>query len=448
VARWSKVQPSGSSLDFYSTSSFSRFNLVPAAETQGVNDGIVQVNVPAIAAFTDETDTPEGFSRGASRAVAAADPCVDFRVFDTNGDGRVTPSELAILYVRVANPTPAIDSDGDGVFEIDANNDNRGAKRTVLDVGPLDGLDISTLGVALATTATNRLTINHELGHAMLGSPDLYGFGSGSLSLAGPTIGAPDSLMFDWDPWDILHWGWITPQIVIRDGWYDVPTADTTGQALLLYEPERETDYFLIENRQAAGFDNGISDAGMVIWRIDDPLIFRQGDGERPVQLIHPGGRVPAYGCSGGCYAGTNRDAWDLGDRNTGPFNDMVAGWRDGTSSTLAVRGIHASAPSMRAYFDVSGPGLFIDPTVTLRTPPVVMAGSTIPIVATVAYTQDAGEPGQEFDIDLDLPMGWTTTDSFTRLLEPQTIYNFTFNVAVASDVPAGPTPIPIVVSS
>lgn len=441
----------GSSVDFYTTSSFGRLSIVPANETQGPNDGIAQVNASSFAGFTDETDTPRGFSREGSRAVAAADPFVNFAVFDTNGDGSITPSELAVLVVRVANPTPAVDADGDGVPEIKANNENGGATRTVFNIGPLDGVDIS-IDVALSTTATNRLTINHELGHVMLDSPDLYGWGSGSLSLAGPTIGAPDSLMFDWDPWDKMHWGWITPQIVTRDDWYSVPTANITGSAFLLYNPASgESDYFMVENRQATGFDNAISDSGMVIWRIDDSLFGHTSndDERRPIQLLHPDRHIAPFGCpDGNCYGGTNRDAWDLVDVNTGIFNDMFSPWRNGLPSNLSVRGIHASAPTMRAYFDVSGPGLFIDPTHIIRSPLVATAGSTFPVDARVTYTQDTGEPGRVFDIDLALPTGWSTASTFTGLLTPRTNYTFTFQVTIASDAPAGPTQIPIIVNS
>ena len=70
-----------------------------------------------------------------------------------------------------------------------------------------------------------------------------------------------------------MHWGWITPQVVDHDGFYDVRRADTTGDSFILYDPDRGTDdYFIVENRRAVTgtYDEDVADQGLVIWRIDE----------------------------------------------------------------------------------------------------------------------------------------------------------------------------------
>jgi len=111
---------------------------------------------------TPEFVTPTWHMAAGSRTLALADPYVDFYRFDVNGDGSVDQDELAVVMVRVANPLPPADLDGDGVLE--QRNDDGGASRNVFGIGPFDGVEMR-MQMALTTTATNRLTINHELGH-------------------------------------------------------------------------------------------------------------------------------------------------------------------------------------------------------------------------------------------------------------------------------------------
>jgi M6 family metalloprotease-like protein len=435
--------PTSSVADFFRDSSFGAFSMVAAEETQGtVDDGVVRVNFATFASLTDETGTPIGSSREATRAVVATDPWVDFSSFDADGDGDVDRHELGVIVVRVSNPVPE-STPGAG----DDNADNGGSTRTPLDLGSRDGV-VLKLWVGLVSTATNLSTSAHELGHVMLGSPDLYGWGAGSLSLAGPTIGFGD-FMFDWDPWDKIHWGWIEPSVVTGDGWYSIPTAHTSGASYALYDPDRGPgDYFIVENRQPTGYDSDISDSGLVIWRIDDPLYGHSDDvDERPIQIMHPGGRVVPGGCDGFCYGGSDRDAFDLSDPDT-PWRDMTAPWRDGDDANVRVRSIGPSDAVMRAYFDVRGPGALVDTSANFLRPPVGSPGDTVPVRVSVAYTQDVGEPGKTFEIDAHLPFGWSTPDSFTAFMNPQSSLPFEFDLTIAPDAPAGRTEIGIVMEA
>ena len=119
------------------------------------------------------------------------------------------------------------------------------------------------MAMALDGTATNLITIIHETGHTAFGMRDLYGFGVGAFDISGPTCGAGDATLFRTSSWQKLHWGWITPTVVDRDGFVNVPRYDSTGSAFLLYDPDRGTnDYFLVENRfrEPNTYDRSASD--------------------------------------------------------------------------------------------------------------------------------------------------------------------------------------------
>ena len=77
------------------------------------------------------------------------------------------------------------------------------------------------------------------------------------------------------------HLGWITPTVVTRDGYYDVPAAASSPTAFILYDYDNPdglsgaADYFIVENRRrvAGTYDRNASDSGLVIWRVDESWI-------------------------------------------------------------------------------------------------------------------------------------------------------------------------------
>lgn len=123
----------------------------------------------------------------------------------------------------------------------------------------------------------------HELGHAF-GLPDLYDTDSGNGSSAGTGI---------WDLMGSGSWGcnnasaatpchmgaWSKAAL----GWVDVVTlAPDTDHGTLLIEPVQTSgavyrvdatdgsgEYFLIENRQRAGYDQFLYSEGLLVWQID-----------------------------------------------------------------------------------------------------------------------------------------------------------------------------------
>ena len=113
----------------------------------------------------------------------------------------------------------------------------------------------------------------------------------------------------------------------------------------------------------------------------------------------------------------------------------MTRTWRDGTDSLVAVRAIGRAGETIRAYFDVRGPGVLADPyLVDLAGPVEVVADEPTAISVPVMNT---GEETDTFTFDLaDLPLGWMTTSS------TQTIAAGAESVALLQLTPAPNAPL------
>lgn len=433
--------------DYFTTRSGGGLVLDAASESEDVvDDGVVTLDFESFDALRNE-GRPEGVRIPrwvARRALLAADEFVDFSAFDADADGILDNTELAVSVMRDSNPRFV---DGDFVA------DEGGATRTPYDLSELDGITLD-LAVSLSSTRTNLITLIHEMQHVVVGMFDFYGCGVGRLATSGPTIGYPETRLFDSSGYEKLHWGWIDPTVVAEDGWQQLEASSAGDRdVFVLHDPAHGADdYFVVENRQAAfpSYDQGISDSGLVIWRIDDPNP-KPCDSSRRIELMRPDGSTPpgALSCDGGTcfYGGMDIDAWDPLDPDTEAFRTMARDWRDGTPSGVAVRGIGPSGPVVDAYFDLPGPGVMVDTYEANLEPPSIDAGAAGPVEIPVFNSDDAGTGPETFTVELDPPPGWSAGPGEISLAG-QSDGVEEVNVGVAADAPAGDTPVPVTATS
>ena len=403
---------------YYLFNSFGNVVFEPAQETQGtVNDGIVVVNTNITA------DDFWAMSTGDQRktGLEGADPFVNFADFDKNVDGKVTNEELIVVQMHVArNP-------GENCGQTDWNSPVT-----------LDGKQIE-LFVAQGTEITNLISHIHEVGHAALNIMDFYGYGVGSLDASGPTCGSSDDTFFNFSSYQKMHFGWIQPPTVVtEDGFYEIRDTAVWGEPFILYDYDRGTDdYFIIENRfpgSINSYDQSISDGGLIIWRIDEGVLTLPfSDSTRLIEIMLPNGSSPPVcGPGGGCYSGSPFDAWDPSDPLT-PQRTMERTWRDGTPSRVAVRAIGPAGVVIRAYFDVRGPGVLVDPSTATGSPmnievvPEEVNLITFPVLNT-------GEEWDGFEFTLvGTPADWVVSTQH-RDLEPGVPATASINVTVPAD--------------
>ena len=138
--------------------------------------------------------------------------------------------------------------------------------------------DPSTWGV------THIAVICHESIH-FLGLPDTYdrdgsSFGAGVFCLMGSGGWLDDGhLPSHITPWFKMRLGWMSAQWVYGDGSYTALEVSSNPSAIAINGTHLNQEFFLIENRQATGFDAGLPGPGMglVIWHVD-PNISNNDD--------------------------------------------------------------------------------------------------------------------------------------------------------------------------
>ncbi len=333
---------SGSIADFYDQASFGQLTLVPAAETDGLSDGIIEVTLG-----TNHPDSYLYSQTIAASALSAANAAVDFSAYDSDADGYVTGSEMHIIFVTAGyeqsycgyscpgpkmwghqwSLDPALTLDGVALGASSADGDYGGYAM----FGEIHGF---------GGTSNHAATIGimaHELGHD-LSWPDLYDtdggsqgvgewsiMGSGSWNLVaqyGDSPALPDA----WLKW---YQGWITPASAeAGQHSYTLGQASGSADALLLgnnpagvdwdfYKQAGSGEYWLVENRQLSGYDAGLPGCGILIWHIDETRSCENdanADRERPlVSLVQADGQNDLYnnanrGDSGDPFPGNARN--------------------------------------------------------------------------------------------------------------------------------------------
>ncbi len=265
---------------FYKENSNNTFYFTPAPETNGTsNDGIVRVTLNYRHPNTG-SNTNYKNQNIVKNAIAAADAYVNYKSFDSDGDGLVTAAELHIITVVAGNDA----SYGDNAPTIWPHS------WSTDDVIKKDGISIFGDYTQIADNQGGHMTtigvVAHELGHD-IGLPDLYdrdytsaGLGVYSLMAFGSWGMAPGE--YDGaspthlDAWCKIQLGFADPQIAAA-GSYSMKSVAKGGYNILKIETSDPNQYFLVENRQLTGFDAGlayygINTGGIAIYHIDDSV--------------------------------------------------------------------------------------------------------------------------------------------------------------------------------
>jgi len=283
----------------------------------------------------------------------------NFRAFDENGDGRVDPHELGILFM-----TPDKGYGGGLIRRLGKDFVDRADKQGI----EVDGIDLKS-GVAQVLLGRFHGVISHEIAHLLLGLGDMY------VEYHTPAAANVYSLMdnhFDGphlDGFSKLKLGWVRPRILWRSGRYTLPDVETRHVVWILVNPQRSTqEYFLIENRWGGTtYDRILPDAGLAVWHVMEESCLsgqgwmepppnippddwgRQGLGgiRRAVRLIRPD---PTYDED-------TRALWDDGwydllSEDDDPKHAELR-WADGTPSGFALRRISAAGPDMQVSVEV-----------------------------------------------------------------------------------------------
>jgi len=305
-----------------------------------------------------------------SEAVRKAVADFDFKAYNKDGDGYLTPDELGLLIMK-----PGSGFGGGLLRRLGDDFTDRDQKRGI----EVNGLKFHSR-VAEVSIGDWQGIVSHELAHLFLHLDDMY------ISHQSPVTGLPYrtpvaamvySLMDKHhrgphlDAFSKLKLGWVRPRVIFRAGRYTLPDVATRRVVWVLADPRRGLgEYFLVENRWGGdSYDRRLPDEGLAVWHVmESPCLYpwiegppnippsewgREGLGgiRRAVRLIRP--------FQG--YADDNRALWDGSDPETGydllpedpdPQHAELR-WGDGTPSGFALRSFSDSGPEMEATVEV-----------------------------------------------------------------------------------------------
>jgi M6 family metalloprotease-like protein len=262
---------------YYLENSYQQFHIQPAQESQGSqNDGIVDVLLPY--AHPNFGQNYGARSQALVRdALASADLYVNLKTFDTNGDAKISSSELAIVFMIAgyenayggsSAPEPRVwahKSDLSGVYfdEVELT--------AFAMFGEQHQNHLATIGI-----------ISHEMGHLLFALPDLYdrqgdsnGIGSwglmglGSWNARGGKSGSSPAHMMAWTKEKA---GFLKPEDIMGDKFeFNIGSATLIPEAIRVWlDPFRHGEHFLLEYRKHAKLDSALPGEGLLISHIDD----------------------------------------------------------------------------------------------------------------------------------------------------------------------------------
>ncbi|MCC7272812.1 MAG: M6 family metalloprotease domain-containing protein [Alphaproteobacteria bacterium] len=277
-------------------------------------------------------------------AAEAANPNVNFGPYDNDGNGYVD----AFIVVHA----------GPG-GEVTGNVGHIWSHKWVLSGGDYNA-DGTKIFAYLTVPEDARIGVcAHELGHLLFGFPDLYdtdysssGIGNFCLMAGGSWNGGGDIPAHP-SAWCKCNQGWVSMVNQAANAQVTINDVKSGRQVYRLWKDGAPgNEYFLVENRQKAGYDREMPGQGLFIWHIDEAIDGNSGETHPKVALVQADGLKQLEsganrGDPGDPYPGSTGNATFNATSNP---NSKSYGNAD---TCVAVTGIGASGAAMSARLQV-----------------------------------------------------------------------------------------------
>lgn len=323
----------GSMRDFYWEASYHKLTVTgEVAGAGGVTVGWFRAAQPK-SYYTNNNNGfgtyPQNAQRLVEEAVDLASGIVNFADYDNDGDGIVD----ALVIIAA----------GSGA-EVTGNANDIWSHKWSITPKTVDGVKVT--GYFMAPEDGRVGVMSHELGHLLLGAPDLYdtdyssrGTGKWDLMAGGSWNGGGDRPAHP-VAWVKYKVGWVNPT-VITSGSQDVVIPPFTTNDVVYKLPvggvAASKEYFLVSNRQMTGFDDHLPAAGCCIEHCDDNQNNNSDETHYLVDIEQSDGK---FDLNKNANSG---DAGDLfpGSGSTGEFTDSTT--PNSKSYSAAASGVSAT---------------------------------------------------------------------------------------------------------
>ncbi len=255
----------GSMRDFYREASYNKLDVTGSVSGTG-SPTAGWYRVPNKKSYyTDGNYGFNSYPKNAQKLVEdvidLANPYVNFADYDNDGDGVVD----ALVIIAAGSGGEATGNTGDFW-----------SHKWSISPKSVDGVTVQTYFMAPEDGRVG--VMSHELGHLLLGWPDLYDTDYSSAGTGGWDLMAGGS----WNNgghtpahptcWCKLKVGWINPVTIFNaEQSVTIKPYSTNPQAYKLpIGNTNSKEYFLITNRQKTGFDTHLPGEGMIIEHVDD----------------------------------------------------------------------------------------------------------------------------------------------------------------------------------
>ncbi len=299
-------------------------------------------------------------------AVKAADPVIDFSLYDNDGPDLIPNSgddDGVVDFLIVVHAGRGYE------WTLDPGDIHSHAGRTR--PNPVDG--VYAVNYATEPEDAKVGTFAHELGH-LLGLPDLYdvtlrtfGLGMASLMAYGSWGGGDASRPVGLDAWSRMKLGFIDPLVVgANQASYDLECIEDSPEALILWNDGNPgPQYFMLENRRAKSCDSYLSlfGEGLYVYHVDERVEDNSGEGRHLISLEQADGmfdleRVRSWGFGS-----------DKGDPYPGSTDNREFSWQtvpgnysyEGTPTQVSIRGISDPGDVMNFEIEINSPVLLYE---------------------------------------------------------------------------------------
>ena len=289
------------------------------------------------------TESAAGFVK---EVIDLNDAGVDFSLFDNDGPDGVANSgddDGVVDLLVVLRAASGAECGGSGIWShLDNYSSTFGGAYSTNDVA-FSGAQITIEdyivipvyecdGTSMFEIGTAAYLFGSHLGWPALWDRDLSSRGAGVWALMGRGYlgGDGNSLERPTHPsaYSKSLAGWIQPDVVTTFlANASIPSASTTAHAREWRRPPTCThdEYFLVENRQNAGFDLGLPGNSLLIWNVDDRQTSSDDEARPRLHLLAADNR---YGLQNGVNDGDTADPW--------PGSTGRPSWRDVTEPSSA----------------------------------------------------------------------------------------------------------------